>query len=151
MDRRALRELELLDVVELCGLRLSAQAERTTSLITEVVEVTEVTEDSKVGWLVLGTVEAGSDGAKLLESMMGAIGLKAGKDYRVAGTLGDGGMPGVKMILALDKESAGRARSLDGPAVVRTLHPDELLANPMDKAKAWEDLLLARRTLAGPA
>ena len=36
------------------------------------------------------------------------------------------------------------------PLVV-TYHPAYLLRNLPDKAKAWEDLLLARRTLRGAA
>jgi len=41
-------------------------------------------------------------------------------------------------------------RHKDIPVVV-TYHPAYLLRTPVDKAKAWEDLLLARRTLAQPA
>jgi DNA polymerase len=32
--------------------------------------------------------------------------------------------------------------------MVVTYHPAYLLRNPADKAKAWEDLVLARRTMA---
>ena len=68
-----------------------------------------------------------------------------------------------KLIVALGKTAAMRLlatesslgslrgrvhRYRDTPLVV-TYHPAYLLRNLPDKAKAWEDLLLARRTLAG--
>lgn len=149
MDRRSLRELELLDVVELYGLRLAAPlVQQTKAGITEGTEDSEGTEKGRAcDCLVVGDVAPGTDAEKLLESMLAAIGLAKGRDYRVAGMVDEGSLAGVRLILALDTESAGRARSLEGPGVVRLRHPAELLASPMDKAKAWEELLLARRTL----
>ncbi len=41
----------------------------------------------------------------------------------------------------------GHVHSWRGVPMVVTYHPAYLLRNPADKAKAWEDLLLARRTL----
>lgn len=43
----------------------------------------------------------------------------------------------------------GRVHAYRGIPMVITYHPAYLLRNLPDKAKAWEDLLLARRTLAG--
>ena len=43
----------------------------------------------------------------------------------------------------------GRVHAYRGIPLVVTYHPAYLLRNLPDKAKAWEDLLLARRTLAG--
>jgi DNA polymerase len=43
----------------------------------------------------------------------------------------------------------GRQFEYAGIPVIVTYHPAYLLRNLPDKAKAWEDLLLARRTLAG--
>jgi uracil-DNA glycosylase len=45
----------------------------------------------------------------------------------------------------------GRVHSYRGVPLVVTYHPAYLLRTLPDKAKAWEDLLLARRTLANPA
>lgn len=43
----------------------------------------------------------------------------------------------------------GRIHRLDGlPPVIVTYHPAYLLRNPVDKAKAWDDLCLAARALA---
>ncbi len=42
----------------------------------------------------------------------------------------------------------GRVHDYRGIPLVVTYHPAYLLRNLPDKAKAWEDLLLARRTLA---
>jgi DNA polymerase len=67
------------------------------------------------------------------------------------------------LILALGKSAAttlldvdatiaslrGRVHRYRGVPLVVTYHPAYLLRNLADKAKAWEDLLLARRTLAG--
>ena len=43
----------------------------------------------------------------------------------------------------------GRVHRYQGVPLIVTYHPAYLLRNLADKAKAWEDLLLARRTLAG--
>lgn len=43
----------------------------------------------------------------------------------------------------------GRVHAYRGVPLVVTYHPAYLLRNPADKAKAWEDLVLARNTLAG--
>lgn len=159
-----LRELELLDVASLYWL-LPVQA-RTTEDTEGTAGTRKRQGDGSVeirgnrqaaaaaskgleacACLVLGEVEAGTDAARLLEAMLAAIGLQAGKDYQVAGLAEAAGLDSVRLVLALGPEAAARARALDGPAVVSTLHPAELIANPLDKARAWEDLLRARRTL----
>ncbi|MEY4561739.1 MAG: hypothetical protein RLZZ618_1016 [Pseudomonadota bacterium] len=43
----------------------------------------------------------------------------------------------------------GRVHQVDGVAVVVTYPPSYLLRNPEDKARAWDDLCLAREHLAG--
>lgn len=43
----------------------------------------------------------------------------------------------------------GQVHAYRGVPLVVTYHPAYLLRNPADKAKVWEDLVLARRTLAG--
>ena len=42
----------------------------------------------------------------------------------------------------------GRAHQYHGVPLIVSYHPAYLLRNPADKAKAWEDLCLARRVLA---
>ena len=151
-----LRELELLDVASLYSL-LPVQA-RTMEETEGAAGTREsrghpqaaaaaATEPAHCACLVLGEVGAGTDAARLLEAMLAAIGLQAGKDYRVVAAADASSLAGVRLILALGPEAAGRARALDGPTVVRTHHPAALIALPLDKARAWEDLLLARRTL----
>ena len=68
---------------------------------------------------------------------------------------------GPRLIVALGKTAAtrllgseaslaslrGRVHRYQGIPVVVTYHPAYLLRTPVDKAKAWEDLLFARRTL----
>ena len=70
---------------------------------------------------------------------------------------------GPKLIVALGKTAAtrllgteaslaslrGRVHSYKGIPVVVTYHPAYLLRTLPDKAKAWEDLVFARRTFAG--
>ena len=43
----------------------------------------------------------------------------------------------------------GHVHQYRGVPMVVTYHPAYLLRNPADKAKAWEDLVLARQTMAG--
>ena len=68
-----------------------------------------------------------------------------------------------KLVLALGKSAAttllnvdatiaslrGRVHRYQGVPLVVTYHPAYLLRNLADKAKAWDDLLLARRTIPG--
>ncbi len=70
-----------------------------------------------------------------------------------------------KLIVALGKSAAalllgtdatiaslrGRVHDYRGVPLVVTYHPAYLLRNLPDKAKAWEDLLLARATVARSA
>jgi len=67
-----------------------------------------------------------------------------------------------KLIIALGKSAAmqllnvdasiaslrGRVHRYQGVPLIVTYHPAYLLRNLPDKAKAWEDLLFARRTVA---
>lgn len=43
----------------------------------------------------------------------------------------------------------GKVHRYEGVPVVVTYHPAYLLRNPLDKARSWEDLCLAREVLAG--
>jgi DNA polymerase len=45
----------------------------------------------------------------------------------------------------------GRVHQYHGVPVVVTYHPAYLLRNPLDKARSWDDLCLAREVLAGQA
>ena len=70
---------------------------------------------------------------------------------------------GPKLIVALGRTAAirltgqeaslaslrGRVHSYRGIPLIVTYHPAYLLRNLPDKSKAWEDLLFARRTMAG--
>jgi DNA polymerase len=62
------------------------------------------------------------------------------------------GRPAAQALLATEvKIGPARGRTFrygDIPVIV-TYHPAYLLRNPHDKAKAWEDLCFARRTMAG--
>ncbi len=122
---------------------------------------------------------------RLLDSMMGAVGIRRGREAYIANvvkcrppgnrtpTLEEAAacapfldrqvdLIRPKLIVALGKTAAirllateaslgslrGRVhRYRDTPLIV-TYHPAYLLRNLPDKAKAWEDLLFARRTLA---
>jgi DNA polymerase len=61
------------------------------------------------------------------------------------------GRPAAQSLLNTDiRIASARGRQFDynGIPVVVTYHPAYLLRNPMDKAKAWEDLCFARRQMA---
>lgn len=62
------------------------------------------------------------------------------------------GKAAVHAVLGSDKSLAsmrGKAYDYEGIPAVVTYHPAYLLRNLPDKAKAWEDLVFARRLLAG--
>ncbi len=64
------------------------------------------------------------------------------------------GKSAASLLLATDATIAslrGRVHRYRGVPLVVTYHPAYLLRNLPDKAKAWEDLLLARRTVAQTA
>lgn len=125
---------------------------------------------------------------RLLDSMLGALGLRRGREVYIANvvkcrppgnrtpTLDEAAacapfldrqieLIAPKLIVALGKTAAnrllqteaslgslrGRLHRYRGTPVVVTYHPAYLLRNLPDKAKAWEDLLFARRTLRGIA
>ena len=70
-----------------------------------------------------------------------------------------------RLIVALGRSAAGRLLNTDAPVsslrnrvhryrgtpLIVTYHPAYLLRTPADKAKAWDDLLFARRTLRDAA
>ena len=123
---------------------------------------------------------------RLLDSMLGALGLRRGREVYIANvvkcrppgnrtpSLDEAAacapfldrqidLVAPKLIVALGKTAAsrllqteaslgslrGRLHNYRGTPVVVTYHPAYLLRNLPDKAKAWEDLLFARRTLHG--
>jgi uracil-DNA glycosylase len=152
--------------------------------------------DTRARWLLVGEAPGAEEDARgepfvgqagrLLDNMLGALGLARGRDVYIANVLKcrppnnrtpepleaaacrpylDRQIellePGV--ILALGKSAAttllgvdatiaslrGRVHRYRGVPLVVTYHPAYLLRNLADKAKSWEDLVFARRTLAG--
>ena len=152
--------------------------------------------DPRARWLLVGEAPGAEEDARgepfvgqagrLLDNMLGALGLARGRDVYIANVLKcrppnnrtpepleaaacrpylDRQIellePG--LILALGKSAAtallgvdatiaslrGRIHRYRGVPLVVTYHPAYLLRNLADKAKSWEDLVFARRTLAG--
>jgi DNA polymerase len=105
---------------------------------------------------------SGSAG-KLFDAMLFAIGCRRGEEAQADAALDDQlERQAPKLIVALGKTAALRIlgaggtlsglrgkvhRHRDTPVVV-TYHPSHLLRSLTEKARAWEDLLLARHTLA---
>lgn len=61
------------------------------------------------------------------------------------------GKSAASLLLGTDTSIAslrGRVHHYQGIPLIVTYHPAYLLRTPVDKSKVWEDLLLARRTLA---
>ena len=137
------------------------------------VDVVAATAD----WMLVGAAEhAGSspDGdafpgpaGKLLDAMLAAIDLQRHQNVRLAACnhlinkeIFQGGS---RLVLAMGESAAqmllatdagidslrGRVHRYQELALIVTYHPADLLRMPADKAKAWEDLLLARRTMLG--
>ena len=103
--------------------------------------------DTRAEWLFIGEAPGAEEDArgepfvgqagKLLDNMLAALGKSA-----------------ATTLLGIDATIAslrGRVHRYGGLPLVVTYHPAYLLRNLPDKAKAWEDLLLARRTLRGAA
>jgi DNA polymerase len=152
--------------------------------------------DRNADWLVVGEAPGADEDAqgepfvgqagKLLDAMLGAIGLARGNNVYIANVLKSrppgnrnpepdevaACMPYLlnqialirpKIIVALGRfaaqnllqtdETIGRLRGqvhrFQGIPLIVTYHPAYLLRNLPDKARAWEDLCLARRTLRG--
>ena len=137
------------------------------------VDVVAATAD----WMLVGAAEhAGSspDGdafpgpaGKLLDAMLAAIDLQRHQNVLLAACnhlinkeILQGGS---RLVLAMGESAAqtllasdagfdslrGRVHRYQELALIVTYHPADLLRMPADKAKAWEDLLLARRTMLG--
>ena len=154
--------------------------------------------DEKAEWLIIGEAPGADEDAqgepfvgqagRLLDAMLGAIGLRRGENVYIANVLKSrppgnrnpapeevaACMPYLerqiqliqpKIILALGRfavqsllntEEAvgklrGRVHQYQGIPLIVTYHPAYLLRNLPDKEKAWEDLCLARATLANAA
>jgi uracil-DNA glycosylase len=152
--------------------------------------------DEQADWLLVGEAPGAEEDARgepfvgqagrLLDNMLGAIGLKRGDNVYIANVL-KCRPPGnrnpepfevaqcsphllrqldlikPKLILAmgrfavqslLDTDASiaslrGRVHRYRGVPLIVTYHPAYLLRSLPDKAKAWEDLCFARRTIAG--
>ncbi|TCS70563.1 DNA polymerase [Sulfuritortus calidifontis] len=152
--------------------------------------------DPNADWLIVGEAPGADEdrlgepfvgqAGKLLDAMLGAIGLQRGRKVYIANVL-KSRPPGnrdprpeevaaclpylerqielirPKLIVALGRIAAqsllvtdaplarlrGRLHVYRGLPLVVTYHPAYLLRNPADKARAWEDLLLARATMRG--
>lgn len=152
--------------------------------------------DRNADWLIVGEAPGADEDAqgepfvgqagKLLDAMLGSIGLARGENVYIANVLKSrppgnrnpepdeiaACMPYLlaqielirpKLIVALGRFAAqtllatdeaiarlrGRVHQYQGIPLIVTYHPAYLLRNLPDKARAWEDLCLARRTMRG--
>jgi hypothetical protein len=155
-DARGLKELGLLEVTRLYGLDAAPPVD--VALRARLAE-----SAPGVSWFFVDCADAAEGPAepsnRLLEAMLAAIGCRAAGEGPFAEAL-ERSAP--RVIVALGEEAArallGAQASLAGlrgqvhryrdiPVVV-TYHPASLLRTLADKARAWEDLLFARRTVA---
>jgi len=128
-------------------------------------------------WMLVGAVEHAAsepDGeafpgpaGKLLDAMLAAIDLQRHQNVRLVtcNSLINKEIlqRGPRLVMAMGESAAhsllatdasidslrGRVHRYQELALIVTYHPADLLRRPADKAKAWEDLLLARRTMLG--
>ena len=152
--------------------------------------------DQKAQWLLVGEAPGAEEDARgepfvgqagrLLDNMLGSIGLKRGDNVYIANVLKcrppgnrnpEAGevaqcspylqrqieLIGPKLIMAMGRFAAqtlldtdatigslrGRLHRYRGVPLVVTYHPAYLLRSLPEKAKAWEDLCFAKRTMAG--
>ena len=152
--------------------------------------------DENADWMLIGEAPGAEEdrlgepfvgqAGKLLDNMLGAIGLRRGENVYIANVL-KCRPPGnrnpepeevarcsphlerqielirPKLILAMGRFAAqtlldtdasiaslrGRVHRYGEVALIVTYHPAYLLRNLPDKAKAWADLVFARKTMAG--
>jgi DNA polymerase len=122
-------------------------------------------------WLVIGppAPDSAADGTgpagKLLLAMLRAIDLEPPQNVRLASINSlinkEISQCQARLVVALGESAAhsllasaagiealrGQVHRYQDVPLIVTYHPEDLLRSPMDKAKAWEDLLLARRTM----
>jgi DNA polymerase III psi subunit len=122
-------------------------------------------------WLVIGppAPDSVADGTapagKLLLAMLRSIDLEPPQNVRLASInslINKEILQGeARLVLVLGQSAAhsllataagiealrGQVHRYQDLPLIVTYHPEDLLRSPMDKAKAWEDLLLARRTM----
>jgi uracil-DNA glycosylase len=164
-----LRELELHQVVRLYeAVPAFTRAARLPGLCAQLKQAMP----GQVQWLfVEGSDAEGDPGAppfmgpagKLLDGMLHAIGLARGEAVEAADREIERIAP--KLIVALGETAAkrllgaeasleslrGHVHRYKGIALIVTYHPAELLRTLPQKARAWEDLVFARRVLRGAA
>ncbi len=151
--------------------------------------------DRQAHWLFVGEAPGAEEDARgepfvgqagrLLDSMLGALGMKRGANVYIANVLkcrppnnrtpepaeADACRPFLerqialirpRIIVALGRSAAslllrsdatiaslrGRVHAYENVPLIVTYHPAYLLRNLTDKAKSWEDLLLARQVVA---
>jgi DNA polymerase len=106
--------------------------------------------DERAEWLLVGEAPGAEEdrlgepfvgqAGKLLDNMLAALGLKRGENVYIA----------AQALLASDASIAslrGRVHRYAGVPLVVTYHPAYLLRTLPDKAKAWSDLVFARRLM----
>ena len=112
-------------------------------------------------WLFLGDLNEDAEAEQLLNNMLHAVGVRVAKDTVTDKTDQIVAMQ-PKIIVVLGEGTAQQFLNLKQPMltmrakvhrvaevpVVVTYSPAELLLNLSDKAKAWEDLCLAKFTIA---
>ncbi|MRH77815.1 hypothetical protein GH984_03775 [Spiribacter sp. C176] len=86
--------------------------------------------------------------AKLLDAMLAAIGLTVGADVQIATSTEKAlaQTPPSPVWLVLGEQAAASLQG-QGPIVLVTKTPAELLRAPLAKARVWEDLRRLRRAL----
>jgi uracil-DNA glycosylase len=171
-DLRILRELELDQVVRLYRAAAAQPAEPSTGqaplcgVCARPRQAVAAADGRDEACLFVGE-DPGADSnepfagapGKLLDGMLHAIGFAREE----AGPFDDRQVERVapRLIVALGRAAAarflptdesldslrGRVHRYNGLPLVVTIHPADLLERLPDKAKAWEDLLFARRTL----
>ena len=112
-------------------------------------------------WVFILAASHDDEAEKLLQNMLKAVNVKAVQDG-VADSLAQIKQLQPKVIVVMGEDEAqqlvkgnqslaqmrGQPHSFEGIPLVVTYSPSHLLLNLADKAKAWEDLCLAKFTIA---
>jgi len=165
-----LRELELLPVWQLrrpTPAERDVAAENKQQASDNPVEKAETVEPCRYifskdrHWIFVLPSQHSAAAEQLLKNMLNAVKVDIGQDATEA-NIASVPMQEAQVVVAMGEQQAqallsvekplaqlrGQAHDLQNTNVIVTYTPAHLLANAQDKAKAWQDLCLAKFTIA---
>jgi uracil-DNA glycosylase len=163
-----LRELELLPVWQLRTPKIEAPMpevetpkQANTPVVAEPAKVFRCVVSQDAQWLFVLSPKHSAEAERLFQNMLKAVAVKVGQDIENADITALN-QHSVKVMVAMGEAVSqqllgvttplvalcGKQQVLNGLPVIATYAPEALLENLTEKSKAWEDLCLAKFTIA---